>query len=82
MILDTHKEVKHLVDAGMKEKEAEAVIDLVVRSDGHLATKRDLSEVESRLKVEIQSVYRCNQMIFVILLLILTILASPLINKL
>lgn len=44
MILDTHKEVKKLVDVGMEEKMAEAIVDLRVRSD------------ESRLWREIEEI--------------------------
>lgn len=48
---DTHTFVKQLTQSGMPEKQAEVLADSQVRLiDEKLATKRDIKELELRLK--------------------------------
>lgn len=51
LVFDTHAFVKELTDAGMPEAQAEVLVRRQARlTDGQLATKRDLKELELRLK--------------------------------
>ena len=51
LVFDTHAFVKELTDAGMPEAQAEVLVRTQARLiDEQLATKRDLKELELRLK--------------------------------
>ena len=51
LVFDTHAFVKELTDAGMPEAQAEVLVRRQARlTDEQLATKRDLKELELRLK--------------------------------
>jgi hypothetical protein len=50
---DTHRFVSRLREAGFDENQAEAVIRVVAEAQEDLATKRDLADVETRLKARI-----------------------------
>ena len=56
IIFDTHSFVKRLVTAGMPEEQAEILAHEQTRLiDETLATKRDLKELELRLKSEMHA---------------------------
>ena len=51
LVFDTHAFVKELTDAGMPEAQAEVLVRRQAGlTDGQLATKRGLKELELRLK--------------------------------
>ena len=54
MYLDTHREIKNLIDKGFQESQAEAITSLVSRYNDQLATKRDVESVRSELKHDIE----------------------------
>jgi len=49
--VDTHREVKNLVGAGLKESQAEAVVGTVMAARAGLATKADLGLVRTDLEL-------------------------------
>lgn len=54
-IFDTHEYVKELVAAGFTERQAETIAHTQVRLiESHLATRRDLKEVEIALKGDLR----------------------------
>ncbi len=69
VIFDTHAYVKKLRDAGVDERQAEVQADaLVSLVEDRLATKKDLSEVETNLKrdmkeMELRMVIKMGAMI-------------------
>jgi len=60
MNFDTHKSIKFLIKKGIKESQAESIVEVVSQSRDHdfskLATKDQLKLVEKDLKGEIRSV--------------------------
>jgi hypothetical protein len=51
MILDTHEAVEKMVEAGASKKMAEAIVKTINTSSDHLATKEDIREVKSEIKI-------------------------------
>ena len=51
--LDTHATIKHLENAGMDSRQAEAIVEAISRSDAELATKSDLKAEIAELKAEV-----------------------------
>ena len=50
MIFDTHRHIKHITDTGVSQASAEAIVNTVAEVlDNNLATKADLTRLESRL---------------------------------
>ncbi len=63
MHLDTHKEIKNLIEKGFQEVQAEAITSLIGRYNDQLATKQDIAlvkkaieSVRTELKHDIESV--------------------------
>ena len=60
MSFDTHKSIKFLIKKGIKESQAESIVEVVNQSRDHdfsrLATKEQLKGVEKELRGEIRSV--------------------------
>ena len=52
--MDTHQEVKNLVDAGFTESKAEAVVETVVAGRTGLATKADLDLLRAALQADMK----------------------------
>ncbi len=53
LVFDTHAAIKDLIGAGVAEKEAEVIVKVMNSSQGDLATKADLRELEQKLRQEI-----------------------------
>ena len=53
MVFDTHENFKRLVDAGVPEKQAEAIIKCQSASQSELATKMDIARLEASTKADI-----------------------------
>jgi dsDNA-specific endonuclease/ATPase MutS2 len=51
MILDTHEAVEKMVEAGASKKMAEAIVALHAKGNENLATKEDIREVKSEIKM-------------------------------
>lgn len=51
MILDTHEAVEKMVEAGASKKMAEAIVKTINTSSDHLATKEDIRELKSEIKI-------------------------------
>ena len=49
-LLDTHAAVKRLIDAGLAEGTAEAVVEVANSVQGQLATKADINMLESKIE--------------------------------
>ena len=49
--VDTHREVKNLVDAGFEEPQAEAVVETVVAGRAGLSTKTDIRVLRADMNV-------------------------------
>ncbi len=49
-MLDTHAAVKRLIDAGLAEGTAEAVVEVANSVQGQLATKADINMLESKIE--------------------------------
>ena len=49
---DTHKFIRRLRDSGMPDEQAEALADALrdVQSEAELATKRDIQDLETRIR--------------------------------
>ena len=60
MNFDTHKSIKYLIEKGIKEPQAESIVDIVSKSREYnfskLATKDQLKMVQTALKGDIKSV--------------------------
>ena len=52
-LIDTAETQKNLVESGMPEKQAEAIVKAFAKSREELATKADLKGVEARLALKI-----------------------------
>ena len=50
-MLDTHAAVKRLIDAGLAEGAAEAVVEVANSIHGQLATKADINMLESKIEM-------------------------------
>lgn len=51
MILDTHRFVENLISAGFKKKQAEVFVKELNENQNELATKEDIRELKSDMKV-------------------------------
>lgn len=51
MILDTHRFVENLISAGFKKHQAEVFVQELNENQSELATKEDIKEVKSEMKV-------------------------------
>ena len=51
MILDTHRFVENLISAGFKKKQAEVFVKELNENQSELATKEDITEVKSEIKI-------------------------------
>jgi seryl-tRNA synthetase len=56
MLLDTHEAIKVLIKEGFKEKQAEAITNIINKRDNTLATKEDISSLRNELKKDIDLV--------------------------
>ena len=53
MILDTHRFVEELIDAGFEKKQAEVFVNRLNQSSDNLATKADISRLENKMESKI-----------------------------
>ena len=51
--VDTHREVKHLVGAGLEEPQAEAVVGTVMAGRAGLATREDLGFLRTEWRADL-----------------------------
>lgn len=50
MLIDTHKAIEKLIAVGNKKENAEAIVEIINSRDDNLATKKDISILQSELK--------------------------------
>jgi hypothetical protein len=48
-LIDTHKAVKQFTTAGIPEKQAEAITEVISNIDQQVATKSDIARLESKI---------------------------------
>jgi len=48
-LIDTHKAVKQFTTAGIPEKQAEAITEVISNIDHQVATKSDIARLESKI---------------------------------
>lgn len=53
-LIDTHKVVKQFTTAGLTEKQAEAITDVISNIDQHVATKGDIARLEDKLELHMK----------------------------
>ena len=51
-LIDTHKAVKQFTTAGIPEKQAEAITEVISNIDQHVATKSDIARLEDKIEIE------------------------------
>lgn len=51
-LIDTHKAVKQFTTAGIPEKQAEAITEVISNIDQNVATKGDIDRLENKIEVE------------------------------
>ncbi len=49
-LIDTHKAVKQFTTAGIPEKQAEAITEVISNIDQHVATKSDIARLEDKIE--------------------------------
>ena len=65
---DTHKFIRRLRDSGMPDEQAEALTDALrdVQSEAELATKRDIQDLEMRIReVELRLTIKIGGMLVI-----------------
>ena len=65
---DTHKFIRRLRDSGMPDEQAEALADALrdVQSEAELATKRDIQDLEMRIReVELRLTIKIGGMLVI-----------------
>ncbi len=65
---DTHKFIRRLRDSGMPDEQAEALADALrdVQSEAELATKRDIQDLETRIReVELRLTIKIGGMLVI-----------------
>ncbi|MDE2130559.1 MAG: DUF1640 domain-containing protein [Betaproteobacteria bacterium] len=65
---DTHKFIRRLRDSGMPDEQAEALADALrdVQSEAELATKRDIQDLETRIReVELRLTVKIGGMLVI-----------------
>ena len=50
MLIDTHRAIKDLTQAGVPEHQAEAFVQVVTRADEQVATKEDIKGLEKNIQ--------------------------------
>ena len=50
MLIDTHKAIKDLTQAGVSQGEAEAIVGIVTRADEQVATRGDIKSLKEDIK--------------------------------
>ena len=53
-LIDTHKAVKQFTTAGIPEKQAEAITEVISNIYQHVATKSDISRLEDKIESNIE----------------------------
>ncbi|MCP4264828.1 MAG: hypothetical protein GY777_04510 [Candidatus Brocadiaceae bacterium] len=51
-LIDTHKAVKQFTTAGIPEKQAEAITEVISNIDQQVATKSDIARLEDKIEIE------------------------------
>jgi hypothetical protein len=67
-LIDTHKAVKQFTTAGIPEKQAEAITEVISNIDQHVATKSDIARLEDKLDNHIKWMFTISGAIFLLLL--------------
>lgn len=67
-LIDTHKAVKQFTTAGIPEKQAEAITEVISNIDQHVATKGDISRLEDKLDNHIKWMITISGAIFLFLI--------------
>jgi hypothetical protein len=66
-LIDTHKAVKQFTTAGIPEKQAEAITEVISNIDQHVATKSDISRLEDKLDTHIKWIMTIGGAMFLML---------------
>ncbi len=67
MILDTHRFVENLISAGFKKHQAEVFVQELNENQSELATKEDIKEVKSEMKVLERDITWIKTLLFLVL---------------
>ena len=54
--IDTHASIKRLADAGVPDKQAEALVELMAQQHEDVATKADIAALQSATKTDIATI--------------------------
>lgn len=66
-LIDTHKAVKQFTTAGIPEKQAEAITEVISNIDQHVATKSDIARLEDKLDTHIKWIMTIGGAMFLML---------------
>jgi polyhydroxyalkanoate synthesis regulator phasin len=53
-LIDTHKAIKQFTTAGIPEKQAEAITEVISNIDQQVATKSDIARLEDKIEANIE----------------------------
>ncbi len=67
-LIDTHKAVKQFTTAGIPEKQAEAITEVISNIDQHVATKGDIAKLENKIDTEVKWLKTVNIIIIGLLI--------------
>jgi hypothetical protein len=67
-LIDTHKAVKLFITAGIPERQAEAITEVISNIDQHVATKSDIARLEDKLDTHIKWIMTIGGAMFIMLL--------------
>ncbi len=67
-LIDTHKAVKQFTTAGIPEKQAEAITEVISNIDQHVATKGDIAKLENKTDTEVKWLNTVNIIIIGLLI--------------
>jgi len=66
-LIDTHKAVKQFITAGIPEKQAEAITEVISNIDQHVATKGDIAKLENKLDIHMKWIMAIGGVMFLML---------------
>ena len=66
-LIDTHKAVKQFTTAGIPEKQAEAITEVISNIDQHVATKSDIARLVDKLDTHIKWIMTIGGAMFLML---------------
>jgi polyhydroxyalkanoate synthesis regulator phasin len=66
-LIDTHKAVKQFTTAGIPEKQAEAITEVISNIDQQVATKSDIARLESKIDIHMKWIMGIGGAMFLML---------------